>query len=44
MGGSAGIDGSIKVWDVRNFRAAGVIPNAHNGAEVTSIQFSKTGK
>jgi len=37
-------DGAIKLWDGVSNLAVNTIPNAHNGAEVTSVQFTKNQK
>jgi len=37
-------DGAIKLWDGVSNLTINTIPNAHNGAEVTSVQFSKNQK
>lgn len=37
-------DGSIKLWDGTSGRCINVFPDAHDGAEVCSVVFSKNGK
>jgi len=37
-------DGSIKIWDGVSNMCINTIPNAHNAAEVTSVQFTKNQK
>jgi len=37
-------DGSVKIWDAVTNSVVNTIPNAHNGAEVTSVMFTKNTK
>lgn len=44
MYASCSSDGSIKLWDGVSSRCVRTVDDAHSGAEVTSIQFSRNGK
>ena len=44
MYASCSSDGSIKLWDGVSNRCVKTFDDAHNGAEVTSVQFSRNGK
>ena len=37
-------DGSIKMWDGISSKCVGTISQAHEGAEVGSVAFSRSGK
>lgn len=44
MYASGSTDGSIKLWDVVSGRCINTFSQAHDGAEVCSVTFSKNGK
>ncbi len=44
MYASGSADGSIKLWDVVSGRCVNTFAQAHDGAEVCSVTFSKNGK
>lgn len=44
MYASGSTDGSIKLWDVVSGRCVNTFSQAHDGAEVCSVTFSKNGK
>lgn len=41
---TASADGAIKIWDAVNGKVLNTIKDAHNGAPVTSIRFSRNAK
>lgn len=41
---SGSIDGCIKIWDGVSGRCINTIPDAHGGAEIFSVQFTRNGK
>ncbi len=41
---SASADGNIKVWDGVSSQCIATIPQAHEGIEVSSVQFTRNGK
>ena len=41
---SGSVDGSIKIWDAVSNRCISTFLQAHDGAEVCSVTFSRNGK